>query len=125
MNFPAHLRYTKEHEWISLDGNIATVGITDHAQNDLGDIAYVDVNAEGKSLPANGIFGVIETSKAVADLFLPVAGVIVEVNTALNDHPELVNDDPYGKGWMVKVEVNNPEDINSLLDSDAYQALLG
>lgn len=122
MNFPDNLRYTKDHEWIKLDGNIATIGITDFAQRELGDIVYVDINTVGKSLNAEEIFGTVEAVKTVSDLFLPIAGTISEINTALNDKPESVNNDPYGEGWMVKVTVNNPADVDALMDAAAYSA---
>lgn len=125
MNFPAELKYTKDHEWIALheDGS-ATIGITDFAQSELGDIVYVEVNTVGQTLEAEAIFGTVEAVKTVSDLFLPVAGTILEVNTTLNDQPENVNQDPYGKGWMVKVKVTDPSDIASLLDAKAYEALV-
>lgn len=125
MNFPAALKYTKDHEWIALheDGS-ATIGITDFAQSELGDIVYVEVNTVGQTLEAEAIFGTVEAVKTVSDLFLPVAGTILEVNTTLNDQPENVNQDPYGKGWMVKVKVTDPSDIASLLDANAYEALV-
>ena len=122
MNFPANLRYTKDHEWVLLDGNTATIGITDFAQHELGDIVYVDINTVGKSLQAEEVFGTVEAVKTVSDLFLPVAGTISEVNAALNDQPEAVNTDPYGAGWMVKVTVNNPADVAALMDATAYAA---
>jgi glycine cleavage system H protein len=124
MNFPENLRYTKDHEWISLEGNVATIGITDFAQRELGDIVYVDINTVGKALNAEEVFGTVEAVKTVSDLFLPVAGTITEVNSALNDQPEAVNTDPYGAGWMVKVTVNNPADVEQLLDAAAYSALV-
>lgn len=125
MNFPANLRYTKEHEWISLEGNIATIGITEFAQSELGDIVYVDINTVGKSLEANEVFGTVEAVKTVSDLFLPIAGTVTEVNAGLEKAPELVNNDPYGEGWMVKMTVNNPADVDALMDSAAYAALVG
>lgn len=124
MNFPENLRYTKDHEWISLEGNVATIGITDFAQRELGDIVYVDINTVGKSLNAEEIFGTVEAVKTVSDLFLPVAGTIAEVNSGLNDKPETVNNDPYGEGWMVKVTVNDPADVAKLMDAAAYGALV-
>lgn len=124
MNFPENLRYTKDHEWISLEGNIATIGITDFAQRELGDIVYVDINTVGKALNAEEIFGTVEAVKTVSDLFLPVAGTVTEINAALNDKPEAVNNDPYGEGWMVKVTVNNPADVEALLTAAAYSALV-
>ena len=125
MNFPADLRYTKEHEWIKLEGNIATVGITDFAQRELGDIVYVDINTIGSDVDADAVFGTVEAVKTVSDLFLPVAGKVLEVNPALNNQPELVNTDPYGEGWMVKVEVKNPADVDGLMDAAAYESLVG
>lgn len=122
MNFPENLRYTKDHEWISMEGNVATIGITDFAQRELGDIVYVDINTVGKSLNAEEVFGTVEAVKTVSDLFLPVAGAILEVNSGLNDHPESVNSDPYGEGWMVRVTVNNPADVDALMDAAAYSA---
>lgn len=124
MNFPENLRYTKDHEWISLEGNVATIGITDFAQRELGDIVYVDINTVGKTLNAEEVFGTVEAVKTVSDLFLPVAGTITEVNSALNDKPEAVNNDPYGEGWMAKVTVTNPADVEALMDAAAYGALV-
>lgn len=124
MNFPENLRYTKDHEWVSLEGNIATIGITDFAQRELGDIVYVDISTVGKSLQAEEVFGTVEAVKTVSDLFLPVAGTISEINSALNDKPEAVNSDPYGEGWMVKITVNNPSDVDALMDAAAYTALV-
>ena len=124
MNFPENLRYTKDHEWVSLEGNVATIGITDFAQRELGDIVYVDISTVGKSLQAEEVFGTVEAVKTVSDLFLPVAGTILEINNALNDKPESVNNDPYGEGWMVKVTVNNPSDVDALMDAAAYSALV-
>ena len=125
MEFPATLRYTKDHEWIKLEGNIATVGVTDFAQQELGDIVFVDIDTVGKPLGANEIFGTVEAVKTVSDLYLPVAGTITEVNTDLEAKPESVNSDPYGKGWMMKMEVDNPADVAALLDAAAYQQLVG
>ena len=125
MNFPSNLRYTKDHEWIKLEGDIATVGITDYAQRELGDIVYVEVETIGKPLQAGAVFGTVEAVKTVSDLFLPVSGTVNELNAALTNSPESVNNDPYGKGWMVKIKVDNPDDINSLLDAAAYEALVG
>ena len=124
MNFPANLKYTKDHEWVSLDGNIATVGITDFAQKELGDIVYVEVDTKGKKLEAETVFGTVEAVKTVSDLFLPVSGTITEVNPLLEAEPEKVNSDPYGQGWMVKMEVDNPADVNELMDAEAYQKLV-
>lgn len=125
MNFPGNLRYTKDHEWISLNGNTATIGITDFAQHELGDIVYVEVETIGKPLQTGVVFGTVEAVKTVSDLFLPVSGKITELNPALASAPELVNTDPYGKGWMVKMTVDNPADVNALLDAAAYEALVG
>ncbi|HWN87737.1 MAG TPA: glycine cleavage system protein GcvH [Chitinophagaceae bacterium] len=122
MNFPSNLRYTKDHEWIRLDGNVATIGITDYAQRELGDIVYVEVETVGKSLKAGEIFGTVEAVKTVSDLFLPVDGTITELNAALANSPESVNSDPYGEGWMIKMTVNNPADIEALMDAAAYDA---
>ena len=122
MNFPKNLRYTKDHEWIKLDGNVATIGITDYAQRELGDIVYVEVETIGKSLKAGDVFGTVEAVKTVSDLFLPVDGTITELNAALGNSPESINTDPYGEGWMVKMKVNNPPDVEALLDSAAYEA---
>jgi len=124
MAYPTDRKYTKDHEWIQLDGNTATIGITDYAQGELGDIVYVDINTVGKMLSAEAVFGTVEAVKTVSDLFLPVAGTILEVNPALAAQPELVNTDPYGAGWMVKVTVVNPADIDSLLTSEAYSQLV-
>lgn len=124
MNFPANLRYTKDHEWISLEGNIATVGITEFAQGELGDIVYVDISSKGKTLAAEEVFGTVEAVKTVSDLFLPVSGTITEVNPALEAQPELVNSDPYGQGWMIKMSVDNIADVEALLSAEAYQALV-
>jgi glycine cleavage system H protein len=125
MNFPDNLKYTKDHEWIKLDGNIATIGITDFAQGELGDIVYVEIETVGKSLEAEAIFGTVEAVKTVSDLFLPVPGTVNEVNPNLANQPELVNSDPYGEGWMIKMTVNNPADVAALMDSAAYKTLVG
>ena len=124
MQFPADLRYTKDHEWIKLEGNTATIGITDFAQGELGDIVYIDINTVGKMLSAEAVFGTVEAVKTVSDLFLPVAGTILEVNPVLTAQPELVNTDPYGAGWMVKVTVVNVADVAALLTSEAYAQLV-
>lgn len=125
MSFPANLKYTKDHEWISLEGNIATIGITEFAQHELGDIVYVDINSTGKKLSAEEVFGTVEAVKTVSDLFLPAAGTILEVNPALEAKPELVNSDPYGEGWMIKMTVDNPADIEALMNAEAYETLVG
>ncbi len=124
MNFPSELRYTKDHEWISLAGNVATVGITDFAQSELGDIVFVDINTVGKTLEAEAVFGTVEAVKTVSDLFLPLAGTILEVNPLLDKKPELVNSDPYGDGWMVKLTVTNTADFETLMDAAAYGNLV-
>ena len=125
MNFPSNLRYTKDHEWISLEGNVATIGITDYAQRELGDIVYVEVETIGKELAAGAVFGTVEAVKTVSDLYLPVSGMITELNPALANAPELVNNDPYGKGWMIKMNVSNPADVETLMDASAYEAVTG
>jgi glycine cleavage system H protein len=125
MNFPSNLRYTKDHEWISLEGDIATVGITDFAQRELGDIVYVEVETIGKTMTAGEVFGTVEAVKTVSDLFLPVSGTILELNAELAGAPELVNNDPYGKGWMIKMKLSNPADTNALMDAKAYEKMVG
>jgi glycine cleavage system H protein len=125
MNFPATLKYTKDHEWIKLEGNVATIGITDFAQHELGDIVYVDINTVGKTLAAEEVFGTVEAVKTVSDLFLPVAGTVTSINPLLEKQPELVNTDPYGDGWMIQMEVANLEEVAALMGSDAYSALVG
>lgn len=125
MNFPENLKYTKDHEWILVDGDIGTVGITDHAQGELGDVVFVELPAAGKTVKAHETFGTIEAVKAVSDLFSPASGSIVEVNKELSTAPELVNKDPYGKGWMVKLKLSNPGELASLLNVAAYKALVG
>lgn len=125
MNFPENLRYTKDHEWIALEGDVATIGITDFAQRELGDIVYVDISTKGKSLAAEQVFGTVEAVKTVSDLFLPVAGTIIEINPALDSQPEVVNTDPYGQGWMIKMTVNNIADVEALMDVAAYTASVG
>ncbi len=124
MNFPADLQYTAEHEWVRFDGDVATVGITDFAQGELGDIVYVDINSVGQSLNGNEVFGTVEAVKTVSDLYLPIAGTILEVNDALTNEPELVNTDPYGKGWIIKVKASETSNA-SLMSADAYKALIG
>ncbi|MDI3320272.1 glycine cleavage system protein GcvH [Pinibacter soli] len=125
MNFPDNLRYTKDHEWVSLSGNVATVGITDFAQSELGDIVFVEVETVGKALGTGEIFGTVEAVKTVSDLFLPVAGTITELNPALAGSPELVNTDPYGEGWMIKMTVSNPAEVDALMDAAGYKAIVG
>ena len=124
MNIPNELKYTKDHEWISIDGEIATVGITDFAQRELGDIVYVEVETVGEILDADAVFGTVEAVKTVSDLFMPISGKIESFNKELEGNPELVNDDPYGDGWMIKVQVSNPDEIPLLLDSEGYKILV-
>lgn len=124
MNFPENLRYTKEHEWVRVEGDEAYIGITEFAQHELGDIVYVEVETIGKSLAAGDIFGTVEAVKTVSDLFLPLSGSVVEVNPKLNAAPELVNTDPYGEGWMVKMKLDNATDVDTLMDASAYQKLV-
>jgi glycine cleavage system H protein len=125
MNVPANFKYTKDHEWISVEGDIATVGITDFAQGELGDIVYVEIETEGETLDQEEVFGSVEAVKTVSDLFMPVSGEIIEFNSALEADPELVNSDPYGKGWMIKVKLSNPSEFDELLDAAGYAALIG
>lgn len=126
MNFPSDLKYTKDHEWLKLvDDKTAIIGITDFAQSELGDIVYIDINAIEKDLTAEEVFGTIEAVKTVSDLFMPVAGKIIEVNDLINNNPELVNTDPYGEGWMVKIEIAYTEEINALANADAYEKMVG
>jgi len=123
MNTPKELKYTKEHEWVRLDGEFAVVGITDFAQSELGDIVFVDIQTQGETLGAGEVFGTIEAVKTVADAMMPVSGEVIEVNGELEGAPELVNNDPYGKGWMVKIKITDPSDIDSLLDATQYEAI--
>ncbi len=125
MNFPSELKYTKDHEWVSLSGNEAIIGITDFAQRELGDIVYIDINTVGSEVAAEEVFGTVEAVKTVSDLFMPIAGTVSEFNAALNDNPELVNSDPYAEGWMVKVTLANASDVDALLSADEYKALIG
>ncbi len=125
MNFPDTLKYTKEHEWIRVEGNIGTIGITDHAQSELGDIVYVDIPDAGATVKQGDVFGTIEAVKTVADLFAPVSGTITEFNSAINDAPESVNSDPYNTGWVIKMELSNPSEVAALLDVASYKALIG
>ena len=125
MNVPDNLKYSKDHEWISVDGNIAKLGITDYAQGELGDIVYVDIDSDLSDITKDETFGTIEAVKTVSDLFGPFSGKVIELNSALQDSPELINSDPYGEGWMLKVEMSDPSEIDALLDSAAYKDLLG
>lgn len=125
MSIPTNLKYTKDHEWVSIDGDVATIGITDFAQGELGDIVYVEIETEGETLNAEEVFGSVEAVKTVSDLFLPLSGEIIEFNTELEANPEFVNSDPYGKGWMIKVKIQDSSEVANLLDADAYEALVG
>ena len=125
MNIPAELRYTNEHEWIRVEGDVAYVGITEYAQSELGEIVFVDINTEGETVGQNEVFGSVEAVKTVSDLNMPVTGEVLEVNETINDQPELVNNDPYGEGWMIKIQVANPAELDTLLDAEAYKALIG
>tara|TARA_B100000575_G_C22764972_1_gene454931 strand:- start:208 stop:588 length:381 start_codon:yes stop_codon:yes gene_type:complete len=124
MNIPAELKYTKDHEWVKIDGEIATIGITDFAQQELGDIVYIEIESTGETLDADEVFGTVEAVKTVSDLFMPISGEVLEFNAALEDKPESVNDDPYKSGWMIKVKIEDPSQISDLLDFDAYQQLI-
>jgi len=126
MNIPADLKYTKDHEWIKVEsGDVAVVGVTDFAQGELGDIVYVEIETQGETIAKEEVFGTIEAVKTVSDLFMPVSGEILEVNSALDGNPEVVNKDPYGAGWMVKIKMSDPSEVNNLLSADAYKALVG
>ena len=125
MNIPSNLKYTKDHEWISLDGDIATVGITEFAQGELGDIVYVEVETLDETMDVDEVFGTVEAVKTVSDLFLPLSGEIIEFNDSLESEPEKVNQDPYGDGWMIKIRISKPEEIDNLLDDEAYKMVIG
>lgn len=125
MNSPDNLKYTKDHEWVRVEGNTAVIGITEFAQGELGDIVYIDISTEGEDLAHEEIFGTVEAVKTVSDLFMPVTGKVSAVNKDLDSNPESVNKDPYGKGWMIKVEMKNPSEVNSLLSAADYKALIG
>ena len=125
MNIPSNLRYTQEHEWIRVEGDVAYVGITDYAQSELGEIVFVDINTEGATVAQGDVFGSVEAVQTVSDLNMPVEGEVLEVNEVINDQPELVNNDPYGEGWMIKISVADPAQLETLLDAEAYQALIG
>ncbi len=124
MNIPSNLKYSKDHEWVRVEGDMAYIGITDFAQSELGEIVIVDITTEGETLESETVFGSIEAVKTVSDLLMPVGGEILEVNPKLEDNPELVNSEPYGEGWMVKVKMTNPSEVNNLLDAEAYKALI-
>lgn len=125
MNIPAELKYTKDHEWVRVEGDTATVGVTDYAQSELGDIVYVEIETEGEALDQEEVFGTVEAVKTVSDLFMPVAGEVIAVNEKLADQPELVNSDPYGEGWMIKVKLSDASQVDGLMDADAYKAEIG
>lgn len=125
MSVPQNLKYTKDHEWVSIDGDIATVGITEFAQGELGDIVYVEIETEGETLDQEEVFGSVEAVKTVSDLFMPISGEIIELNSNLEANPELVNSDPYGEGWMVKVKLTDSSEIDGLLDAAGYSSLIG
>jgi glycine cleavage system H protein len=125
MNFPDNLKYTKDHEWVMVDGDVATIGITDFAQSELGDIVFVDISSQGDSLGAHEVFGTVEAVKTVSDLYMPVSGEVIEVNGDLDAAPESVNSDPYGAGWMVKVKMSNPADVDGLMSHADYVAMVG
>lgn len=126
MNYPDQLRYTKDHEWIRIEGgDTAVIGITDFAQHELGDIVFVEIEGKGTDLEREEVFGTVEAVKTVSELFMPVSGEIIEVNEALDDNPALVNDDPYGEGWMVKIRLSDPSELDALLDADAYREMVG
>jgi len=124
MNIPAELKYTKDHEWVRLEGDTAVIGITDYAQDQLGDIVYVEIETEGETLDHEEVFGTVEAVKTVSDLFMPIAGEVIEFNSALEDNPALVNEDPYGEGWMIKVKVSDTDALSDLLDASAYSDLI-
>lgn len=124
MNVPADLKYTKDHEWIKIDGDVATVGITDFAQGELGDIVYVEVETEGETLDSHEVFGTIEAVKTVSDLFIPIAGEVVEFNAELESNPELINSDPYGKGWIIKVKMSDVSQVSELMEASDYEGIL-
>lgn len=124
MNFPADLKYTKDHEWIRVDGNVAYVGITDYAQGELGEIVYVDITTEGETLDKEEVFGTIEAVKTVSDLFMPVSGEVIEANSELEDKPELVNEDVYGNGWLIKISMSDPSELDELLSAADYEQLI-
>lgn len=125
MNIPANLKYTKDHEWVSVEGDVATIGITDFAQGELGDIVYVEIETVGETMDQEEVFGSVEAVKTVSDLFMPVSGEIIEFNQGLESNPEAVNKDPYGDGWMIKVKLSNPSEVDGLLDAAGYKALVG
>jgi glycine cleavage system H protein len=124
MNIPEDLKYTKEHEWVKVEGELAIVGVTDYAQGELGDIVFVEIETVGEPLDAEEVFGTVEAVKTVSDLFMPISGEIIEKNDLLNDEPEAINKDPYGKGWLIKVKMQNPSDVDGLLDAETYRSMI-
>lgn len=124
MNIPENLKYTKDHEWIKVDGDVATVGITDYAQNELGDIVFVEIETEGENLEKEEVFGTVEAVKTVSDIFMPISGEVSEVNPKLEDSPEIVNKDPYGEGWLIKVKIADKSELDDLIDADKYKELI-
>jgi glycine cleavage system H protein len=125
MNFPSELKYTKDHEWVKINGSEATIGITDFAQRELGDIVYVDINTIGETIDREAVFGTVEAVKTVSDLFMPLSGEVLEMNKDIDSAPESVNNDPYGKGWMIKIKITNASEVNDLLSADDYKKLIG
>lgn len=125
MNIPADIKYSKDHEWIRVEGDTALVGISDFAQSELGDIVFVDINTVGETLAKDSVFGTVEAVKTVSDLFMPASGEVLEVNSKLDSSPELVNQDPYGEGWLIKIRLSNPKELNTLMDSDSYKSHIG
>jgi glycine cleavage system H protein len=124
MNIPEELKYTEEHEWVKIDGNTATIGITDFAQGELGDIVYIDIDSIGNELDGNEIFGTVEAVKTVSDLFMPIKGTVLEINSSIESTPEIVNEDPYGKGWIIKIEISEDQDISNLLSAEEYRNMI-
>ncbi len=124
MNIPEELKYTEEHEWVKIDGNTATIGITDFAQGELGDIVYIDIDSIGNELDDNEIFGTVEAVKTVSDLFMPIKGTVLEINSSIESTPEIVNEDPYGKGWIIKIEISEDQDISNLLSAEEYRNMI-
>lgn len=122
MNVPSELKYTSDHEWVKIEGDVATIGITDYAQGELGDIVYVEIETEGEELDKGAVFGTVEAVKTVSDLFMPLSGEVIEVNSGIESEPESVNDSPYENGWMIKVKISNPDEVNELLSAEAYEA---
>lgn len=124
MDIPDNLKYTKEHEWVKIDGNIATIGVTDHAQEQLGDIVYAELPGNGEQVTKNATFGVVESVKAVSDCYAPISGKVIETNGVLTENPETINEDPYGEGWMIKLEMSNPSEVGELMDHNTYKTFV-